>query len=214
MAIRFAVAALMLTAVASQLHGQQRKWGVAVVGFGGPTNRSATVTQQVGTGTAVTAGADVLIRYRIVGVHASFVTGSFSADSGTEAVGDLQHFAVDGQLGIPEISILAGYGSRRLKGGFSTRTWNYIRAGGSSEIEIGTSNVFVGAQVAAYVNAREDNGATTAKGLEVQTRVCYRVSGSPLVVGAGYRFESLEVEGTDIRPEETRAVYVVAGLAW
>lgn len=177
------------------------------------STRHAVFDDAVGTASGTLAGGELLVRMRWVGVSARLFGGSFAADSGTAAVGDVHNGDLRLLVGPPALSGDIGYGRRSFAGAIGPRAWSFVRLGARSVIAIGGTGLDGELRVAYYVGVDGGSSGGGGSGREVETRLTYGPPRLPLYLGVGYRFEAFTVQDPAAeRPEEVGGLLFTAGV--
>ena len=100
------------------------------------SHRSATLEGEAGRGSGTMAGVELTARSKFVGGSARLFGGSFSADIGEEAVGDIGRADLGVIAGPTYIAAELGYSLRSFTGAFGTRRWSFVRLGGRSALSL------------------------------------------------------------------------------
>ncbi len=175
------------------------------------SRRNATFEGQVGKGSGTMAGVEIHVRSRLVGAAARFFGGGFRADSGFEALGEIDSGDLQMFVGPNVIAGELGYALRSYTGAFGTRRWSFIRLGAHSSIPIGASGLV--AMIGATVYTGVSGPSSSGSGKEFSTRLSYSLPQAPFYLAIGYRFEQFTVEDSaDVRPEEVSGILIAAGV--
>ncbi len=197
--------------VVSQSMAQDRRLNVDIAAVGYLSERNAALAGQVGVGSGTLAGGELTARAGLFGGRIRFFGGTFTADSGREAEGEIHEGDVEVYAGPRVLSASVGYGLRSFTGGFATRRWSFVRLGGRSSVPIGATGL--SANVSAFLYAGVTGAESTGSGHELETRLTYATSRMPVFFSIGYRFEQFTVDDPlDSRPEEVGSILFAAGV--
>lgn len=204
------LAVLLGTVLPQLLAAQSLDARMGVVGL--VSRRHAVFDDAVGTASGTLAGGELIVRLPWAGVLARLFGGSFAADSGTQAVGDVHNSDLRLLLGPPVVSGDIGYGRRSFAGAIAPRRWSFVRLGARSALPLGGSGLEGQLGVAFYVGV--DGGSVGGgSGREVESRLTYTPARVPLYVGVGYRYEHFTVRDPAVdRPEEISGLLFTAGV--
>jgi hypothetical protein len=205
------LAAGVSVSLASAARAQDRYLAVDVAAVGYLSERNAALGGQVGIGSGTLAGGELNARMGLFGGRIRFFGGTFTADSGLEAEGEIHEGDVELYAGPRVFSPSVGYGLRSFTGGFATRRWSFVRLGGRSSVPIGATGL--SANISAFLYAGVTGAESTGSGHELETRLTYATSRMPVLFSIGYRFEQFTVDDPlDSRPEEVGSIVFAAGV--
>ncbi len=177
------------------------------------SQRSTTLDESAGSGSGTLAGIELAARSKFVGASARLFGGSFSAEVGDEAVGDIGRMDLSVLAGPSYISGELGYALRSFTGAFGTRRWSFVRLGGQSTLPLGTTGLHASVSAAVYLGVSASHNTGNGSGRDLETRLTYTASSLPLYAALGYRFERFTVDdATDTRPDEMSGVMLVVGV--
>ena len=176
------------------------------------SERSTTLDGDAGRGSGTLAGVELAARSKFVGASARLFGGSFSAEVGDEAVGDIGRIDLSVLAGPSYISGELGYALRSFTGAFGTRRWSFVRLGGQSTLPLGSTGLHASVSAAVYLGVSASHNTGNGSGRDLETRLTYTASSLPLYAALGYRFERFTADdATDTRPEEMSGVVLVVG---
>jgi hypothetical protein len=177
------------------------------------SRRNATLEQQVGQSSGAMTGVELAVSWNMLGATARMFGGSFSADVGDEAVGEVSRADVDLRAGPKIIAGQIGYGIRSFTGAFGTRRWSFVRVGARSAVSLGETGLRASLAAATYLGVSSSHDTGGGSGGEAETRLTYQFPSWPLYAALGYRIERFTVEDTVYtRPEETSGVLIAVGV--
>ena len=198
-----------VSAAAAQTPGIELRGGVT----GYFSRRSAMLEGQAGRGSGTMAGIELAARSKFVGGSARLFGGSFSADVGDEAVGDIGRVDLSVLAGPSYIAAKLGYALRTFTGAFGTRRWSFVRLGGQTVVPLGATGLDASVSAAVYLGVAGSHDTGKGSGRDLETRLTYTSSSLPLYVALGYRFERFVADDAGgARPEEMTGLVVVAGV--
>ncbi len=177
------------------------------------SHRSAMLEGQAGRGSGTMAGIELAARSKFVGGSARLFGGSFSADLGDEAVGDIGRADLSVLAGPTYVAAKLGYAQRTFTGAFGTRRWSFVRLGGQTVVPLGATGLDASVSAAVYLGVTGSHDTGKGSGRDLETRLTYTSSSLPLYVALGYRFERFIADDAgEARPEEMTGLVVVAGV--
>lgn len=156
------------------------------------------------TGTGNVQGVDFLLRGGGVGISGKSIAGTFAGQP------DVVSGDVNLLLGVPEFSVMAGYGRRALSSTLGTQPFSFYRAGVLMSFAIGGSGIRATLSGAGYV---PQDASTMKIGGEGEGTVIYSPPSLPFFAQFGYRTEVFNTKsGTLTTPEEVRGIRVGVGI--
>lgn len=171
--------------------------------------RSTLVLGDVRVGTGLIGGADLLLRYRMLGLRLRVHGGQLNEGDGS-LLGTAGQADVAVMLGVPLLSAEGGVARRGLAGAFGVTSFDVSHVGASSQIPIGSSGIAV--RLAGGIFSPTGSGIEAA-GLNVETNLLWFVPRRPIYLVFGYRHEQFRVtEGTEDRDEELGSILIGGGL--
>jgi hypothetical protein len=210
---RTLVVALALFMTASAATAQAKLPDIRVGATGHLTQRNALFDGRLGRGSGSLVGAEAAVRTRLYGAGIRFFGGGVSADSGSEAVGDIGRGDIEGTLGPRSVSAQVGYALRSFTGAFGTRRWSFVRLGISSALPLGTTGLVASASASVYLGVSGSYDSGGGGGREAETRLTYTPHAIPVYVALGYRIERFTVEDPlEQRPEELSGILLAVGV--
>ena len=209
----------LLMAPSASALGQTDRFEIragALISLG--SSRRATLATFTGEGSGTQTGGVISVQWRdYVAVVGRVFGGTFTPDSGTSAIGEVNNGNVDFVAGHPLLSARVGYGRRTFAGAFGRSSWNFARLGARSTIPLGPEGLTISLSGTIYVDVTGVDEAGDGSGREAEAHLIYPPPQVPLFYfNLGYRYEQF---ATDIpppfggsRPEEIGGIVVGAGL--
>jgi hypothetical protein len=202
---------LALTGAPASLSAQG-KYELRLAGVAVFAQRSAMFAGSVGTGSSMMPGVEVLVRHRYAGLTGRLYGGTFSADSGSEAVGKLHAGEIRALAGPRFLAVDLGYSRRAFTGAFGGRSWPFARLGALCALQIGASGLSAEFMVAYYAGLG-GSGDGGGSGREAETRLVYTPNQLPIYAALGYRYQRFSVASIPGgQPEELSGVIIAAGV--
>jgi hypothetical protein len=203
------VSLVLVGSASAQTGGLDIRGGVT----GYLSQRSAVLQGEAGRGSGTLAGIELSARSRLVGGSVRLFGGSFSADVGDAAVGDIGRADISVVAGPESVAAELGYALRTFTGAFGTRRWSFVRLGGQAVLPLGSTGLDASVSAAVYLGVSGSHDTGKGSGRDLETRLTYTATVIPLYFGLGYRLERfIAADASESRPEEMSGVVVVAGV--
>ena len=203
---------IVLCVAAAPLAGQAQL--DARVGlFGTLAKRNAAFAGSVGSASGTLTGMEMSVRRGFVGASMRLFGGTFNADSGTSAAGDVANGDFRLFVGKPVISGALGYGRRGFTGGLGTISWSFIQLGVRSNVALGSTGLEANFAVSLYGGVKNIGGSGKGSGKEAVTGLTFAPPNRPFFVTLGYRIEQFTASGgSGDRPEEVSGIMLGGGF--
>jgi hypothetical protein len=208
-----AASLLLVTVAVPPTAAQAGRFDVRFGGAGLVLKRRAVFAQSPGSESGVLGCVTGSARTRYGGLSMRIWGGRFRGDSGAPAAGKVASGDVSLLVGVPTISLEAGYARRGLTGAAGTITWSFTRLGVRIEVPVGSSGVAVGFSASEYLGIKQRRGPGTGSGREGETSVIFLPARLPVYLKVGYgmqRFTARSAAG-DV-PEDVSGIMIGGGL--
>jgi hypothetical protein len=167
--------------------------------------RNSNFNNSLATGTGNVQGIEVLLRGGGVGLYGKSIMGSFGGGQPDVISADANLL-----LGVPEFSLMGGYGRRALKSSLGTQVYSYFRGGAMMSFIIGGSGLKATLNGAGYV---PQDASTMKIGGEGEGSIIYSPPQFPVYVQFGYRTEVFTTKTSTVSaPEEVRGLRIGGGI--
>ena len=207
---RMSLIIALLCGMTGPLSGQ--RLDLLVGGLAQPARRVASLGSDGGTATGTMTGIDATLRLGLLRLEIRTGTAEFAGDSGSFGGGKVT--TGSGSLGVGggTLWLTGGVGRRAFSSGLGRRVWSFTQVAGGASISLG--NTLRGEVTSGiYLNAKEIDGPTTAKGRFGQTALRYEPRQFPVYVLVGYRAETFTPNDTPgSSPDEVSGLVVGAGV--
>ena len=184
---------------------------LSAIAYGVSATRDAILTAtSVGSGSGTMTGGELSARFSWAGIMVRLVNGAVPTAGSSAA--SLTTGEARLLLGARAASLDVGYAVRAVGGALGSTTYSYLRAGGSTILDLGGTGASARASAAVYFGGQ---GAANAEvsGQEITAALEYRIGGTPFVLTAGYRAEVFQTATLGVvRAEHLSGLLVGGGL--